>query len=158
MKRILAAAAFCCAHCVVAQADTPLIKFSYTDNSVSEAEAKRAVEIFINNCSPLNRFLGDFSEIDVQVRKEIAEYRLEMGWKTEIHIRMTVPDDPKFVPRYDPRTHVISGHTLHYYVGGGKKPGIIGAKRSSQMLCGLPIDQGGSVTFKSVSELSSLQY
>ncbi len=158
MKRVAAFIAIGCLLSGHALADAPPIKFTFDDDSITRDDAKRAIDIFLENCSPLNKYLRDFQEINVRVGKKIVDYQPEMGWTSEIHIQMTVPDEPNYVPRYDPRTHVIAGHTLHYFIGGGNRPGIVGAKRSSQMLCGLPIDQNGSVTFKSVPDLSLIRY
>lgn len=156
MKRLFTAAALACAS--PALAATPPIEITQTDPSIPEGEIREAVRVFLENCSPLNGYLADFQTIKVRTGREFADHRLSRGWKTDIHITLTVPDQPRYVPKFDPRTHLIAGHTLHYHIGGGSSPGILGSKRSSQMLCGLPIDQNGSDTFKSVPGLSLIRY
>lgn len=143
---------------VSARAQTPPVDISITQNVLPRDDVAKAVDVFKRACSPLNQYWADIKSIGVEVAPEVAEYRLEKGWNANIHITVKVPDDPRVIPKFDRRTGVIAGHTLHYDIGGGRDPGMFGGKRVSQMLCGMPISDRGADTFVRLPELSFLQY
>jgi len=53
---------------------------------------------------------------------------------------------------------VIAGHTSDFDIGGGPEPGVLGTKRVSQFLCGMPIAERGEQTFKPIPALSFIRY
>ena len=127
--------------------------------SMSGADIDRAFDIFKRNCSPLDRYWSDIQTVRITVRTEYgADHRLAKGWKTAIHLAIVVPQNPRLIPAANNRVGVIAGHTLHYHLGGGSEPGMMGTKRVSQFLCGMPIADNGHDTFKAVPELAFLRY
>lgn len=121
-------------------------------------EVSRAIELFRQACKPLGdeRYWSELVEIKVESGVEYAPHRLARGWSTGLHLALRIPDRPTRIPAHDDRTGVIAGHTLHYDLGGGKTPGFLSSKRVSQFLCGAPVSQEGSDTFKAVPALSIL--
>ncbi|WP_342162143.1 hypothetical protein [Methylobacterium sp. SD21] len=158
IKRSLFAAGIAMASFGHASALEPTFVISMRTSKISEADVRRAVQIFWRNCQPLSSYTSDIKQIAVDVSDEWADFRLARGWKISIEATVRVPDDPKEIPRYDPRVHVISGNNLFYNIGGGATPGFTSGKRAAQLLCGLPITQNGSDTFKAVPELDFIKY
>ncbi|BAU89386.1 hydrolase [Methylorubrum populi] len=138
-------------------AASPPVVVKSTGAGASENEIRRAVEIFLRNCAPLNTYLSDIKEIRAEYSGGIPASNHPESWKFSVHVTMDVPNEPKQIPRYDPRAHVMAGHTLHYDLGGGDKPGFFASKRVSQLLCGMEVNQAGRDTFKSVPDLKLLK-
>lgn len=66
------------------------------------------------------------------------------GWTRYVEVRILVRDRPTTIPR----AWRASGHTLHYYVGGGERPGVAALKDVSHRLCGaMPVHTDGSYSF-----------
>jgi hypothetical protein len=124
----------------------------------SREEVDRAITLFRQACKPLGdeRYWSELVEVKVETGAEYAPHRLARGWSTGLHLMLRVPDRPTRIPTYDDSTGVIAGHTLHYDLGGGKTPGFLSSKRVSQFLCGAPVSQDGSESFKAVPGMSVL--
>lgn len=136
----------------------PPVSFAIRSQTVSQADAERVIAVFKENCAPLREYWDELEGVEVEVRDdELATNRLEKGWKTRVQLRLKVPENPRLIPVYDPRTGVIAGHTLYYDVGSGREPGMFASKRVSQLLCNLPINQDGD-TFVSIPGFDFLKY
>jgi hypothetical protein len=136
----------------------PEVSISIRGGSLSREDVLKAIEVFKDVCAPLNRHWSDVKGMEVEAMGEYAPHRLAKGWTTGIFVRVKLPDKLSSLPNYDDRVGVISGHTLHYNLGGGSDPGIFGSKRVSQLLCGMPIGDSGQDTFKSIPALRFLRY
>ena len=124
----------------------------------TEDDVKATIAAFRKACMPLggNKMWSEIKEIRADLFEEYARYRLDRGWKNTLHLQLALSDELKNIPTYDPQTGVMSGHVLHYFLGGGKTPGFFSQKRVSAYLCGQPVDQSGADVFSSVPEMTVL--
>lgn len=138
-------------------ADAQAIDVKIKVPGYSEADALEAIDLFRQACRPLGgEFWGDVTAIAVTIDKEYADHRLALGWDNTLSLELSYSDDPQYGPASASGTGVLAGHTLHYDLGGGKKPGFLASKRSSQYLCGLPFDANGNDVFVGVPQLKVL--
>src|SRR5687768_7293396 len=82
-----------------AKAD-PVVKINLHSSTLGRDQVQKAVDIFKENCSPLNKHWADITSIDVTVQEDFAEHRLARGWKTQIKIEIKVPAKPRSIPAY----------------------------------------------------------
>ncbi len=120
---------------------------------ISEDQAAvvgEAIAAFERACPDLvERYWGDVESAEAvvwgpEVVKDLLEidYRWEQwGWTRWIEINVKIVDDPKIIPG----RHRAQGHTLYYFLGGGRRPGVDGKKTQSQVLCPMPDGQGSDV-------------
>lgn len=143
----------------IAAVETPPqapVQWNLQAKSVSQADAERALDIFLKTCPELGRKAGgDIERIRVRTADEYAEHRLARGWKTNFEVSVELRDDLKTLPSFALDGSALSGQTLGFNLGGGQEPGIMSGKRAAQALCGLPAGDGAD-TFKSVSALGFL--
>lgn len=118
---------------------------------------QRIVDVFMQACPRLRNGQSDIQTIRIETNAEYAEHRLKRGWKTGIHIAIPLPQTLQTLPEFDDRVGVIAGHTLHYDIGSGITPGILGQKRVSHLLCDMPIAEG-SDSFKPVTAFEFIAY
>lgn len=98
----------------------------------------RANAQLLKHCPALSSYWGDVASAQVEVESAIG-YRGEvLGWITELWYRIKIKNDARTIP---PEFRA-GGHTLHFYVGGGGRPGIVVQKEQSQLVCGLPTGSG----------------
>jgi hypothetical protein len=120
---------------------------SYPDRTTID----EALAAFMQSCAPLTtEYWSDVVTAVARVHQETyARARLERyGWRREIDIEIAISDHPKTIPRrFD-----VAGHTLHFALGGGTSPGIVGAMRV-QGLCAMSTVRGDD-SFKPVPELA----
>ncbi|MBP2558357.1 hypothetical protein J2857_001108 [Neorhizobium galegae] len=96
------------------------------------------------------------TKVEADVFEEYAGHRLKRGWKYTLQLAVHYVDAPKVGPAFSEEAGVLSGHVLQYDLGGGQTPGFLAAKRSSQFLCGVPIDHKGSDVFVPVPQFAFL--
>ncbi|MCQ1836223.1 hypothetical protein [Neorhizobium galegae] len=124
---------------------------------ITKADVVEAVRIFREKCRPLgDAAWEDVTKVEADVFEEYAGHRLKRGWKYTLHLAVHYADAPKVGPAFSEEAGVLSGHVLHYDLGGGQTPGFLAAKRSSQFLCGVPIDHKGSDVFVPVPQFAFL--
>jgi hypothetical protein len=120
---------------------------SYPDRTAIDA----ALATFMQSCAPLTtEYWGDVVWATATVYNETyAKLRLERyGWRREIAIAVLIRDHPTTIPRrFD-----AAAHTLNFALGGGRSPGIVGAK-DAQALCAMGAARGAE-GFKSVPDLA----
>lgn len=134
------------------------VAIEVNNSPYGDALIREAVDIFRQNCRPLGGMMwDDLDAVHVEVKPEYADHRLAKGWKHTIFIRATVPDAPRVVPATRPDIGVIAGQTLHYAIGGGKKPGYFSTKTSSNYLCGIRDYDTGDDRFVPVEALKILR-
>lgn len=122
----------------------------------SEQDVRKAIDIFRSKCQPLGgEVWSDLTEVKAEIEVETARHRLDRGWTNTLHLALRYSETPLVGPVFDEEAGVLTGHVLHYDIGGGQSPGFLAGKRSSQFLCGLPIE-GGRDVFVSVPEFSFL--
>lgn len=141
-----------------AQTSGPPVAIKMQSSLVARDAVEKAVAAFKEACSPLNEHWRDVKEIRVDVTDEFADHRLKRGWKAYVHVAVRLSEDPATLPAANDQAGVVAGHTLHYDLGGGSEPGMLGSKRASQMLCGMPISNSGADTFKAVPAMDVLKY
>ena len=133
------------------------LKISIRAAGYSEADVRAALTVFRNACRPLGtEFWDDVEEVTVNIQKEVADHRLARGWDPSFQLALKYAENPKRGPSFASGTGVLAGHTLHYSLGGGRTPGYLASKRSSQYLCGLAISPNGEDVFQSVQALDIL--
>lgn len=111
------------------------------DNSLNQTQleaAKKAYVVFCDVCKPLmSEYTGDIEWIKIEkgfdrsLSYGCLDYRCrDYGWDKQYYIQVKIKDDTSIIPR-ELRAW---GHTLHYYLGGPKNPGITISKIPE--LCG----------------------
>lgn len=127
------------------------MKVSVETPEFDKAKAPAIIEAFKDACRPLGSdYWDDIEEVSLEVKKEVVSDRQSRGWTTSFHLALKYSEHPTHGPAFAPGIGVLAGHTLHYQLGGGKKPGYLAIKRSSQYLCGLPSSENGNDVFKAV--------
>lgn len=156
LGRFLVAAAMFGGMVVAAQAQTLTVDIKA--RGFTKADVEKAIEVFRQNCQPLGgKGWSDISKVEAEVSEEYAPHRTAKGWKTTVFLKLRLTNDPKIIPADDRDAGVIAGQTLHYAIGGGTSPGYFATKRSSQLLCGLPVNDRGGDEFKAVPAFSFLE-
>lgn len=112
---------------------------------------KKAVDAFFAACPQLREYWSDVKSAQADIHQPSAFYRSEQyGWRKEIKLKVVLKNDTKKIPN----EYRAWGHTLYYFMGGGKQPGYVATKPQAQQVCGLqPSD---SDTFRSVAALAFL--
>jgi hypothetical protein len=130
------------------------VQVSTKTPKISEQVAVKAVQEFVAACRPLtDKYWVDVVSATAVAEDEIASYReRDYGWSSHVEVVVQISNNPSAIPN-DVNAW---GHRLYYYLGGGKRPGIIAQKRQSQALCGMTPDAGGKDVFKAVPGLSVL--
>lgn len=111
------------------------------DNSLNQTQletAKKAYVVFCDVCKPLmSEYTDDIEWIKIEKGFDrnsqygCLDYRCrDYGWDKEYYIQVKIKDDTSVTPG-ELRAW---GHTLHYYLGGPKNPGITIGKKPE--LCG----------------------
>jgi len=132
------------------------VQWNLQAKSISQADAERALDIFLKSCPDLGQRAGnDIESIRVRTTDEYADHRLRLGWKTSFEVSVALRDDLKTLPNFTSDGSGLSGQTLWYNLGGGLRPGALSGKRAAQALCGFPMGEGAD-TFKSISALGFL--
>lgn len=127
----------------------PSITIERKTDAISDDEVLRAIDTFREACQPLGKeYWPDVTSVIAEAFNEDAPYRLDLGWKHTIHLAIRFSDQPKHIPEFYDDIGVTVGHTLHYDLGAGNRTGFFAAKRVSQRLCGLPVDETGASVFK----------
>lgn len=143
--------------CLNANVRAEDVKIEIEGDGFSQADAQFVLEKFRRNCRPLGKeFWSDVTEVKFAIADETAEHRLARGWTMGVHLTLKYSDQPLVGPSFASGTGVLAGHTLHYDLGGGKTPGFLATKRSSQYLCGLSFDTKGNSLFVPVPEFEFL--
>jgi len=116
------------------------------------ATAKKVFEVFCQTCQPLmGEYAGDIETIEIS--QGIGGYSIDnYKWDRQIYIKVKIKDRTNLIP--------VSmggpfGHTLHFYLGGPKNPGITTTK--FPQLCGVQKPSNGDVSFISVPSLSFIK-
>jgi len=113
---------------------------------------KSAMEVFAVNCPGLfGPFRRDVEQIRALVYHDLLGVNEDKGWNQMIEVRVQLSRDAASMPV----SWRAGGHTLYYYLGAGRDPGITAKKEQSQLACGMPTSRGND-TFKSVRELGFL--
>ena len=115
---------------------------------------KKSIEIFFKACPKLKGYWLDIDSVSADPYIDAGgefEYRTEQyGWQHWIHVTMQVSDNPKNIPN---RIRA-AGHTLHYNLGGGVRPGIIFKKKQSGDVCGISMRDDGADGFIEIPDLN----
>lgn len=143
---------------IAANASTPQFDITIEGGTLTSSDVEEALGIFMKHCSYLSQHQDDLVMFKALVKPEYIPERLLRGWKTEIYVTLKISDQPSTIPTHIRGIGRTAGQLLYFNVGGGETPGITGAKRISQFACGLPLNRRGADSFKSVPELSFLQY
>ncbi|WP_349507230.1 hypothetical protein [Agrobacterium pusense] len=135
------------------------IKISVKAPENRKEYVEAVIERFREACRPLGtEFWDDVEEVSVDIKTEVAQARLDRGWSTSFSLALKYSNNPSRGPSYASGTGVLAGQTLHYYLGGGRTPGYLAVKRSSQYLCGLSISENGEYVFRAAPDLKILDY
>ena len=120
---------------------------SYPDRSTID----EALALFVRSCAPLTtEYWVDVVSATATVYSETYDKaRLERyGWRREIEVAILIKDHPAVIPRrFD-----VASHTIHFVLGGGTSPGILGSK-NGQVLCNMGAARSAE-GFKSVPGLA----
>lgn len=118
---------------------------------ISKDQAEKALVAFIKSCDALTKtHWEDVQEARAVAQEEYASYRTRgYGWNQHVEVAVRFNKVAKTLPEGSDRT-------LTYFVGGGKKPGIIAQSQLAQTLCGMKPDPKGADVFKPVAEMAVL--
>lgn len=120
---------------------------SYPDRSTID----EALALFVRSCAPLTtEYWVDVVSATATVYSETYDKarRERYGWRREIEIAILIKDHPAVIPRrFD-----VASHTIHFVLGGGTSPGIVGSQ-DGQVLCGMGAARDAE-GFKSVPALA----
>ena len=126
---------------------------------ISDVDIKKALEEFIKVCRP-GSYWKDLTDIKIEAFQEYAPHRLAKGWKTTLHLSAKVPEYPERIPTVTPGAKgiLMTGHTLHYDLGGGTSPGFFAGKDAAKWICGMHETMGtGADAFVPAPSLSFLR-
>ncbi|WCJ63098.1 hypothetical protein [Agrobacterium tumefaciens] len=136
----------------------PLVNIEMKTDAYSEADVKKAMEIFWDNCKPLSTiYFTDIVSVSLTASDEFTQYRMNRGWKHSIHLAIKMSDNPVKMPASDNEIGVMAGHTLHYDLGGGQDSGFFASKRVSQKVCGLKARNDGVDAFRKIRAFDFLK-
>ena len=127
-------------------------------NPYNRSIAPQAIEIFFENCPPLqNKHLSDIEQITLNDGFEknkygCMDYRCEeYGWEKEIHMEVKIKNDIK---TFHNEMIYIRGHTLHFWLGGPQNSGITTSKFPE--VCGLKRNKNGDSVYIPVPAIGAL--
>ena len=132
-----------------------------TVQAASPKERKKvdaAVALFKKTCGPLMRYWSDVKTASARLRRhESLKWAplqaKEGGWQEEVEIEVEMK-------RSEVRHQQVvdwgaMGHTLHYRIGAGKRPGIVAFKKPGKLLCDIPVSKRG-VSIRPLPEAAAL--
>lgn len=101
------------------------------DKSLNQTQletAKKSYAVFCDVCKPLmNEYTDDIEWVKIEKRivrvkgYGCMDYRCrDYGWDIEYEIQVKIKENPSIIPG---ELRAL-GHTIHYYLGGPKNPGI----------------------------------
>ena len=109
---------------------------------------QRAADAFAAACPNLfTRFAKDVESATLSVTENDEATRAidhmygEYGWDRYVYVAVKIIDRPSQIPN----SMRAGGHTLHYFLGGGRVPGARSIKAQAQLVCGWPPAQEGDV-------------
>jgi len=133
-----------------------------TKTGLTAAERKlveRAVGVFYDTCvRSFGRHWVDaisvhayYNPLAIERNKRgkviFAHYLYEKyRWTATVEVQVKMAGNPTTFS--DPVG--VMGHTFHYRLGGGKRPGVVTKKSRAKQLCGLPKGKGGADTFRAL--------
>lgn len=128
------------------------------NNAFTRDQMQAALAQLKTSCAPLFTDYADDIE-SIKINGDSADcsqpgdYKCdEYGWGQRIKINVKITGDRKVIPvKYRAR-----GHTLHYWLGAGRQPGIMSLKDQSKYVCEWSHTPTGSSYFVSVPELSGI--
>jgi hypothetical protein len=134
--------------------DKPIeIKVEGQFTSLEAVAIRQTVAAFQKTCRALfSDYRADVTSARLKVSQQPAAfYRTQRyGWGPEIQIEIRIADDAKRIPT----RFRASGHTLTYYLGGGRRPGMVMQKAQSEQVCGVKDVRESSDVFVSVPGLA----
>ena len=128
------------------QKNTPTkITWSLTEsnvNNINKEKLKELLHYFQNQCDGWNKYPNAIESAEISIRRfEKSKYESyaqeELGWYTEVELSIKIKNDAKLPTEL----RMVPGHTLHYFIGGGKKPGILMIKDVTALFLGIPESQ-----------------
>lgn len=123
----------------------PKITWSLTESSVKNIDTQKLKELLVAfqiACKGWTKYPEAIETAEITVRKfEKSKYESytqeELGWYTEVELSIKIKNDAKLPTDL----RMVPGHTLHYFIGGGKKPGLIMIKDVTALFFGVPASQ-----------------
>ena len=122
---------------------------------VAKPQVEAAFDAFTRACNPLfTVHASDIVKIRASAGEPYGQFRVDQwGWGGEVHLTVTLNERTTTFPA-EARAN---GHTLHYFLGGGRRPGAQVQKRISELACGLLEVPGRKEdAFMTISELGPL--
>jgi hypothetical protein len=107
------------------------IEYHPTD-STSVAILNSALALLKANCIHIKNYIDDGEIVRLYYHDKLhGDYKtVDYGWEKQIEINITIPEN------YNKYPTDMAGQTLYYYIGNGKRPGIVTGKWQAKMLCG----------------------
>jgi len=112
--------------------------------------ARQAIDTFTGACAPLAADLHDAKQAEAKIVDAACEWDQRCqayGWHKQLVVTVTMRDD----------ADQAAGQTLTYYLGAGKRPGILAQKPAAQRLCAMPTDADRDV-LKPAPALAALDH
>lgn len=103
-----------------------------------------AFKEFLKACPTARNYWPDIIAARANVYDTYNSTAEEAGWPIQVNFQFVVT---KGITRKIPRQAFASGHTLHFIVGAGNRPGIIIQKDQSAEFCGIASNNGNFDNF-----------
>lgn len=108
-------------------------------NNINKEKLKELLHYFQNQCGGWNKYPNAIESAEISIRrfeksKHESYAQEELGWYTEVELSIKIKNDAKLPTEL----RMVPGHTLHYFIGGGKKPGILMIKDVTALFLGVP--------------------
>ena len=136
---------------------TTTVKYTPYGKYNTQADASRAkkmIALLTESCPTLFKTASkDIQEATATFHEAYPYQTDEYGWNEQLEVKVKLKNDLKYIlPRYK-----AWGHTLSFYVGTGKKSGVITDKQKTQMICDWEVSKNGDNMFHSIQKLETLK-
>ncbi|MGQ3674712.1 hypothetical protein ACT6QH_04330 [Xanthobacter sp. TB0139] len=139
------------------KAAPPSIQVVGRKSIYSREEIARAIAAFRAYCQPLGGDAwNELTNITARITPEFAPERQAKGWKTSIHLAVTLPRETNLIPADNRKLGKLGGRTLYFFMGGASGPGVFVNQREARFLCGMDDYQTGATGFIPILELDFL--
>lgn len=127
-------------------ADVKYMPYGKYDNPTDAARAKKQVALLADACPALFKTAAKDIQTATASFQEAYPYQTdEYGWEEQLEIDVELKNIPGSKRAW--------GQKLFFFIGSGKKTGIITNKRVTQEICGWEVSKNGDNMFHSIQGL-----
>ena len=127
-------------------ADVKYMPYGKYDNPTDAARAEKQVALLADACPALFKTAAKDIQIATASFQEAYPYQTdEYGWEEQLEVDVELKNIPGSKRAW--------GQKLFFFIGSGKKTGIITNKRVTQEICGWEVSKNGAHMFYSIQGL-----